>query len=93
MNHHKTPANKPSLAVFCFGSSKIFLSLLTSFLMTEHWLKQPKILPCYIAVKWQTMKMYQPTQNSCKASSLTSTGMSLDQVNSTYPCLAAFITT
>ena len=52
--------------IFCFRSSKIYLSMLTSFFMTEHWLKQPKMLPCYMAFKWKTIKMHQPTQNSFK---------------------------
>ena len=39
---------------------------LTAFIMTEPWLKQPKILPCHITVECQTMKMHQPPQNFCK---------------------------
>jgi len=66
--------------------------MFTSFVMTEHWLKQPQILPRHIAVKYQTVKMHQPPQYSCKYKpSLTDVGMSLDQVKYTCPCLPAFI--
>jgi len=39
---------------------------LPACLLNEHWLKQPKMLPCYIAVKCQNIKMYQTQQNCCK---------------------------
>jgi len=39
---------------------------LPAFIVTEPWLKLPKMLPCHIAVECQTMKMDQPPQNSCK---------------------------
>ena len=38
----------------------------TTFIMTEHWLKQPKMLPSHIVVECQKMKVLQPPQNSCK---------------------------
>ena len=61
--------------------------------MTEHWLKQPKMLPCHIAVKCQKMKMLQPHKTPANKPSLTGVGMSLDQVKYTYPCVPAFIMT
>jgi len=39
---------------------------LPTFMVTEQWLEQPKMLPCHIAVECQAMKMDQPPQNSCK---------------------------
>jgi len=39
---------------------------LHAFTMTEHWLKQPKMLPSHVAVECQTMKIHQPPQNPCK---------------------------
>ena len=62
--------------------------------MTEHWLKQPKMLPCCITVECHTMKMNQPPQNFCRyMPSVTGIGMSLDQVQYNYPCLTAFTMT
>ena len=66
---------------------------LTAFLMTELWLKQPKMLSCCITAECQTIKMHQPPQTSANKPSLTGIGMSLDQVKYTYPCLTAFIMT
>ena len=52
-----------------------------AFIMTdEHWLKQPKMLPCLTVVEYQTMKMHQPPQNSCKQTSLSGIGMCLFQM-------------
>ena len=39
---------------------------LTAFAMTEHWLKQPKMLLGHIVVECQKMKVIQPPQNSYK---------------------------
>jgi len=33
-----------------FGWSKTYLSMFTGFIVTEHWLKQPKLLPSHIVV-------------------------------------------
>jgi len=66
--HHKTSANKPPLTGvgMSLDQVKYTYPCLPTFIMTEHWLKQPKMLPCHIAVKYQTMKMHQPPQYSCK---------------------------
>jgi len=64
--------------------------MFNSFIMTEHWLKQPKIQPCHITVERHTMKMHQPTANMPFQ---TGTEIKLDQVKYTYPYLAAFINT
>ena len=60
----------------------------TTFIMTEHWLKQPKIQPCHITVERHTMKMHQPTANMPFQ---TGTEIKLDQVKYTYQFLTAFI--
>jgi len=68
INHHKTLANTPSLtgAGICLDQVKYTYACLTAFIMTEHWLKQPKMLPCLSVVECQTMKMHQPPQCSYK---------------------------
>jgi len=51
-----------------FGSNKKNLSMcLQAFIMTEQWLKKPKMLmPSPVAVECQKIKMHQPPQNSGK---------------------------
>jgi len=76
-----------------FDSNKTYLSIFNSFIMTEHWQKQRKRLPCHITVECHTMKMHQPPQNTCKYAFPDRYRISLDQVKYTYPCLTAFIMT
>ena len=68
INHCKTPANKSSLTsvALILVQIKYTYPCLQSITMTEHWLKQPKVLPCLIVVECQTRMMHQPPQNSCK---------------------------
>jgi len=53
INHHKTSANKPSLTGIRMSLDQIKYTYpcLHAFTMTEHWLKQPKILPSHVAVE------------------------------------------
>jgi len=46
INHHKTPANKPSLtgAGMSLEEVKYNNKSILAFIMTESWLKQPKVL-------------------------------------------------
>jgi len=95
-NHQKTPTKKASLTGI--GKSLVQIKCtdpcLTAFIIAEHWLKQPKMLPSHIVVECQSMKMYQPPQKSCQYKpSLTGVEMSLDQIKHTYLCLTAFIIT
>jgi len=72
---------------------KYTYACLTAFIMTEHWLKQPKMLPCLIVVECQTIKMHQPQNTPVNKLSLTDVRMSLVQIKYTYPCTPAFIMT
>ena len=71
-----------------FGDVHLFLVIL--LFMTEHWLKQPKMLPCHIAVECQKLRCINLHSTPANKSS-TGVGMSVDQVKFTYPCLPAFI--
>jgi len=68
INHHKTSANKPFLTGVALSLAQIKYTYpcLHTFTMTEHWLKQPKVLPCHVVVEGQNVKIHQPSQNSCK---------------------------
>jgi len=68
INHHNASANKPSLTGVGMSLVQIKYTYpcLPAFTMTEHWLAQPKMLPCHIAVECQKSKMHQPSQNFCK---------------------------
>jgi len=71
---------------------ELFYPCLTAFMMTEHWLKQPNMLPSHIAVKCQTIWRCTNHHKTPKnMPSLTGVGMNLDQVKYTYPCLTAFM--
>ena len=59
-NHHSTFADKPSLAGVVFRLVKIKHTYpsLHAFTMTEHWLKQQKMLPSHVAVECQKLKVH-----------------------------------
>ena len=68
-NHHETPADKPSLTGvgMNLGPVKYAYPCLPAFIMTEHWLKQPKLLALLPPCCWvKNMKMQQTPQNSFK---------------------------
>jgi len=46
--------------------TKYIYPCLPAFMVTEQWLKQPKMLPSHIAIECQTVKMDQPPQNFFK---------------------------
>ena len=62
--------------------------------MTEHGLKQPKMLPCLIVLECQTIgrcnKHHKTSANKCP---LTGGALSLIQIKCTHPCLHAFTMT
>jgi len=66
INHHKTPAK--NLCLSGAGTSldqvKCTNKNLPAIVITEHWLKQPKMLPSHMVVECQKMKMHQQLQNS-----------------------------
>ena len=72
---------------------KYTYTCLIAFVMTEHWLKQPKMLPRYIVVECQKLRCSNQHKTSATAPSLTGNEMSLVQIKHTYPCLTAFIMT
>jgi len=61
--------------------------------MTEHWLKQPKVMPSHIVVVCQKWRGSNHHKTPAQRPSLAGVGMSLDQVKYTYPLLTAFIMT
>jgi len=89
---HQTPQNswRQTFPDWCrneFESSEMYLSMFTSFFMTEHWLKQKKCSP----VEYQKWRCIHHHKTPADKPSLLSVGMSLDQIKYTYPCLTAFI--
>jgi len=88
MSHHETPANKPSLTGLRLYLDQVQFTYpcLPAFILTEHWLRQKIILPGNILVECQTMKMHEPTQNSCKSTfPYSCIYFALDQVKYSYP--------
>ena len=67
-NHHSTPAKISSLTGVGMnvGQMKHSYLCLTAFIMTEPWLKKPKMLPSHIVVECQIMKLHQQPQNIYK---------------------------
>jgi len=62
--------------------------------MTEHWLKQPKLLPCLTVDECQTIgRCTNHHKSPTNKPSLTGVALSLVQIKYTYSCLQAFITT
>ena len=55
ISQHSTPAIKPSLTGvgMSLDQVKYTYACLTAFIMTEHWLKQPKMLHSHIVVECQ----------------------------------------
>ena len=66
-NHLKTSVNMPFWTDTGMTLDQIKYSYpsLTAFIMTDHWLKQSKILPSHVVVECQNMKEIEPPQNSC----------------------------
>jgi len=67
MKKHQPPQNsckKPSMSGIRMGLDQLKYTYpcLPALILTEQWLKQPKMLPCLIVVECQTMKMHQPPQ-------------------------------
>ena len=77
-----------------FVQIKYTYPCLQAFTMTEHWLKQPKALPCLIVVECQTIGRFTNHHKTpANKTSLTGVGMNLVQIKYTYPCLQAFTMT
>ena len=88
MNHHETPANKPSLTGLGLYLDQVQFTYpcLPAFILTEPWLKQKKILPVNIDVKCQTMKIHEPVQNCNATVPDRCIYFALDQEKYNYPC-------
>ena len=93
--HHSTPANKPSLIAtgMSFTQIKHTYPSLTAFIISELWLKEPKMLPSHIVVECRNWRWSNQQSTSANKSSLIGVGMSLAQTRHTYPGLTAFIMT
>jgi len=59
--------------------------LLPAFIITEHWLKQPKMLPSHVAVECKKLRYINHHKTPANKSSLTGVKMSLDQIKYDYP--------
>jgi len=92
-NHLKNPANKPSLTDIEMSLDQInhTYPCLTAFIMTEHWLKQPKMLPSHFGVECQKWRFSNHHSTPANNLSLSAVGLSLVQIKHTYPCLTAFL--
>ena len=81
-NYHKTFAKIPTLTGV--GVSLVHIKhtypCLTAFIMTEHWLKQPKLLPSHIVVECQNWRCSNHLKTPAYKPSLTNVGMSLVQI-------------
>jgi len=92
-NYNSTPANNPSLTSVRMSPVLIkhTYPCLTYFIMTEHWLKQLKMLPSHIVVECQKWRCSNHLKTPAHKPSLTGVGMSLVQIKHTYLCLTALL--